>query len=99
MSPTSSVPGIAPVRVACCQIEPQVGHKASNLAKTADFIERAAKGGARIVVLPELCSSGYVFDSRSEALSLADAFDDGASTTLWAGLARDLGLHIVAGFA
>ena len=99
MNPSSSSSGIAPVRVACCQIEPQVGHKASNLAKTADFIERAAKGGARIVVLPELCSSGYVFESRSEARSLADAFDDGASTTLWAGLARDLGLHIVAGFA
>lgn len=90
---------IAPVRVACCQLAPQVGDKASNLAKTADFIERAAREGARIVVLPELCSSGYVFASRAEARALSDAFEDGETTTLWAGLARDLGLHIVAGFA
>ena len=90
---------VAPVRVACCQIEPQVGHKAANLAKTADFIERAASGGANIIVLPELCSSGYVFESRAEARALADAFDDGESTALWAGLARDLKVHLVAGFA
>jgi predicted amidohydrolase len=90
---------IAPVRVACCQLAPEVGRKAANLAKSADFIERAARAGARIVVLPELCSSGYVFDSRAEACALSDAYADGETTTLWAGLARDLGLHIVGGFA
>lgn len=90
---------IAPVRVACCQIEPAVGAKAVNLEKTAAWIERAAREGARIVVLPELASSGYVFESRAEAASLADAYADGESTTLWARLAADLGVHIVAGFA
>ena len=58
-------PALAPVRVACCQLEPQVGQKAANLARTADFIERAAQGGANIIVLPELSSSGYVFESRA----------------------------------
>ncbi len=99
MSTVIQAKAIAPVRVACCQLAPQVGDKAANLAKAADFIERAARDGARIVVLPELCSSGYVFESRAEAHALADAFEDGETTTLWAGLARDLGLHIVAGFA
>lgn len=92
-------PPIAPVRVACCQIEPRVGAKAANLQKTAAFVERAARDGARIVVLPELASSGYVFESRAEAMSLADAYEDGESTTLWARLAAALGVLIVAGFA
>ena len=99
MSNELNPPAVAPVRVACCQLEPQVGHKAANLARTADFIERAAQGGANIIVLPELSSSGYVFESRAEARALADAFDDGESTALWAGLARDLNVHLVAGFA
>lgn len=99
MAASDTPAAIAPVRVACCQIEPHVGDKAFNLAKTAHFIERAAREGARIVVLPELCSSGYVFESRAEARDLSDAFDDGETTTLWAGLARDLDLHIVGGFA
>lgn len=99
MSAVVEACAIAPVRVACCQLEPKVGDKASNLAKTADFIERAAREGARIIVLPELCSSGYVFESRAEARALSDAFDDGETTTLWASLARDLRVHVVAGFA
>jgi N-carbamoylputrescine amidase len=90
---------IAPVRVACCQLAPRVGEKAFNLAKSADFIARAAGQGAQIIVLPELCSSGYMFESRAEALALADVYVDGDTTTLWAGLARDLGVYIVGGFA
>jgi N-carbamoylputrescine amidase len=90
--------GIAPVRVACCQFGPQVGEKAANLARSAEVIERAARAGARIVVLPELCNSGYVFESRAEALSLAESFADGPTTELWCRLAAELGLHIVAGF-
>ena len=90
---------VAPIRVACCQLAPVVGEKRANLAKTADFIERAAAAGASFIVLPELCSSGYVFESRAEAMSLSDAYADGDTTTLWAGLARDFGVHIVGGFA
>ncbi len=99
MDSSAPTAAIAPVRVACCQIAPEVGRKAANLARSADFIERAAREGANIVVLPELCSSGYVFESRAEAAALADAYEDGEATSLWAGLARDLGVHVVAGFA
>ena len=90
---------VGSVRVACCQIAPQVGAKAANLRKTAEFIERAASQGANIIVLPELCSSGYVFDTRAEAMALADEYDDGETTTLWANLAKRLGVYIVGGFA
>jgi N-carbamoylputrescine amidase len=90
--------GPASVRVACCQFGPQVGEKEANLALGARAIERAAAAGARIVVLPELCNSGYVFDSRAEARALSEGFADSPSVDLWCRLARELGLHIVAGF-
>ena len=99
MNAAADHPALAPVRVACCQMAPEVGRKADNLARSADFIERAAAGGANVIVLPELCSSGYVFESRAEAFALADGYDDGDSTTRWAALARRLGVYVVAGFA
>lgn len=99
MVQSGEVGAIAPVRVACCQLAPEVGHKRANLDKTAEFIGQAAREGAQIIVLPELCSSGYVFENRAEAASLADAYIDGETTGLWVGLARDLGVHIVGGFA
>jgi predicted amidohydrolase len=99
MTGTKKYAAIAPVRVACCQMEPKVGHKLANIEKSAEFINRAAKDGAQIIVMPELCSSGYVFESRAEATSLADAYADGETTNLWQGLAKDLGVYIIGGFA
>lgn len=81
---------IALVRVACCQLAPQVGNKQFNLEKTASFIKRVADQGATVVVLPELSNSGYVFESRAEALSLADTYADGETTALWTGLAKEI---------
>lgn len=98
----SSAPTPSPVaglRVACCQMEPQVGEPKRNLERSADFITRAAGLGAKMIVLPELCSSGYVFRTRAEAMALSEPFADGAATSLWAELARDLKVHVVAGFA
>jgi N-carbamoylputrescine amidase len=89
---------VAPVRVACCQFAPVVGDKQGNLERCAALVERAAEGGANIVVLPELASSGYVFETRAEAHSLADRYEGGETTTQWACMARELNIHVVGGF-
>ena len=89
---------VAPVKIACAQIEPIVGQKRANLDKTAHWIEKAAREGASLVVLPELCDSGYVFETRAEAASLSSSYADGESTQLWARLAKAHDLIVVAGF-
>jgi predicted amidohydrolase len=50
-------------------------------------------------VLPELCNSGYVFESREEAFSLAEPVPDGPTTRAWMGAAADYGMIVVAGIA
>ena len=63
----------------------------------AHAISHAAAQGASVVILPELVSSGYVFESRAEATASAEAAD-GATVTLWARLAANHQLVIVGGF-
>jgi predicted amidohydrolase len=62
---------VSPVRVAVVQFEPQVGIE--NLKKNALAVEQrliaAADNGAGLVVLPELATTGYVFDTREEAFA------------------------------
>jgi len=65
------------VNVACCQIAPRVGDLDHNRALCAQAIHDAAQAGARVVVLPELAQSGYVFADKAEALSLSETQNGG----------------------
>jgi N-carbamoylputrescine amidase len=87
------------VKIACIQMEPVVGDKERNVRRTLDRIEEAAGDGARLIVLPELCNSGYVFASREEAFALAEEVPDGPTCRAWLEAARDHGLYLVAGIA
>jgi predicted amidohydrolase len=90
------VPAASGVTVACCQIAPRVGELAANRAACWEAARRAAGEGARIVVLPELASSGYVFHDRAEARTLAEPLD-GPTVTEWVTLADRLGITLVGG--
>jgi predicted amidohydrolase len=73
------------VRVACCQIAPDVEHPDYNEALALAPIAAAVDAGAQIVVVPELVNSGYVFTSVDEARARATAIDG----ELLAGWARE----------
>ncbi len=85
------------VKIACIQMEPIVGEKERNVRRTLDLVENAAAQGARLIVLPELCNSGYVFESREEAFALAEEVPNGPTCRAWTEIARTHGLHLVAG--
>ncbi|WP_421989316.1 nitrilase family protein [Roseococcus sp.] len=87
----------APLTVASIQMEPLIGAVEHNLQRSIALIEEAAAKGAKLVVLPELCNTGYVFESRTEAQALAEAIPDGPSSQAWIAAARRLDVHIVAG--
>jgi predicted amidohydrolase len=82
---------------ASVQMEPRIGETARNIAHGLALIEAAADRGARLIVLPELANSGYVFATREEAFALAEDAGTGAASVAWQALAARRGLHIVAG--
>ena len=84
------------VAVACCQLAPVVGELEGNRARARAAIIDAAQGGARIVVLPELADSGYVFADMAEARACAEPID-GPTVGEWATLAREHEVVIVGG--
>ncbi|MEV4299452.1 nitrilase-related carbon-nitrogen hydrolase [Microbispora rosea] len=84
-------------RVAVAQLPLRVGEPEANRAAAEAAIREAAEAGARLVVLPELVNSGYVFTGAEEARSLAEPAD-GPTVTAWRRLARDRDLVIVGGF-
>ena len=84
--------------VAVCQLSLAVGEPEANLAVAAAAVRAAAGARATLVVLPELCDSGYVFDSAAEARALASPSGQSDALRQWHALAREHQLVIVGGF-
>ncbi|MGH3157840.1 MAG: nitrilase-related carbon-nitrogen hydrolase [Streptosporangiaceae bacterium] len=84
--------------VACCQVAPVLGDPRANRELAAEAVAQAAASGASVIVLPELLSSGYVFESRAEANASAEP-PDGETVQLWQRLSAGHNAIIVAGFA
>lgn len=78
------------------QFSPEFGDRKANIHRTVSIVE-AAK--ADLIVLPELCTTGYNFTSRGELAILAEEVPDGPSCTAWSACARKTGTTIVAGIA
>jgi predicted amidohydrolase len=88
----------APVRVAACQLAIQIAEPEANRAAATAAIDEAVGRGARIVVLPELTASGYVFSGADEARSLSEPAD-GPTARQWAELAAAHDIVVIGGFA
>jgi predicted amidohydrolase len=84
--------------VAACQLSLAVGDPDGNLAAAAAAVGSAAAAGAGLVVLPELCDSGYVFTGAAEARALASPADESPALRLWRDLAARHHTVIVGGF-
>ncbi len=91
---------MTPYRILVVQTHPRFGAVAANLDRALRLAERRlARRRADLVVLPELFATGYAFASRREARDLAEDARRGPTVLRLAGLARDHGLHVVAGLA
>ncbi|WP_081955216.1 nitrilase family protein [Achromobacter sp. RTa] len=98
MQPLDPQPAPA-IGVASIQMAPAIGEVAANVARSIELAEEAAARGARLVVLPELANTGYMFESREEAYALAEPVPEGPSSRAWIELAGRLGIYLVAGIA
>lgn len=88
--------GDAVVRVGFAQTRPAFGDAAGNLARAGAMVRSAP--AFDVLVLPELFSTGYLFDDRAEAIAAARATAEPTLAAL-AAWARERGAWIAAGFA
>ncbi len=87
--------------VAALQTDPRFGEVDANLAALDAQVEAACASGVApdLLVLPELCSTGYSFRDHAEALSLAEVFPDGPLAARMRAWSARTGGMVVAGFA
>ncbi len=84
------------LRVAACQIDPQLGEVEANLKRITQAVADAAAAGAVLAVLPEAAVTGYAFGSLDEALPVARRAAVAAFEVI-AGLAAEHRMTIICG--
>ncbi|MDE0703450.1 MAG: carbon-nitrogen hydrolase family protein [Rhodospirillaceae bacterium] len=84
------------MRIAVLQMRAVAGDVAANLTRIESAAGQAADGGARILVAPELATTGYGAGPR-----IADLAEprDGRQVARLAAISQEHGLAVVAGFA
>src|SRR5438876_638773 len=63
---SASIPLSNRYRVAAIQYEPTLGEKEKNVTDLLRLVEEAAQHEARLIVLPEMATTGYCWESRAE---------------------------------
>lgn len=85
------------IEVACCQLAPVVGRFDENVSRVRTALAAAVSDGAQLVVVPELATSGYVFQSVDEAFASA-VRADGPELAGWCAEAARGSAVVVGGF-
>ena len=86
------------VKIACRQLAPEMADLAANVELTVASIREAVSTGARLVVLPELILTGYMFESPGEARSVAITAEHPVFAA-WAAEVEGVDGVVVGGFA
>ena len=97
MSPPRSPSDPNRVRLAAIQMAPKFADPTANLDAILRLLRAAARQGAALVAFPECALTGYMFESRSEAMAVAEPMD-GPSARAVAGLCEEIGATAVFGF-
>lgn len=83
-------------RVAAIQYEPTLGEKERNVCDLLHLTEEAAEQGARLIVLPELATTGACWVSREEIAAYTEPIP-GATTERFQQVARRYTCYIAVG--
>lgn len=84
------------VKVATIQFEPTQFRKDENVTRLLQLATDAARDGARLIVMPEMATTGYCWKNRDEVAPFVET-TDGPTTHAFAEIARHYHCYLVFG--
>jgi predicted amidohydrolase len=84
------------INIAAAQTNPKLMNPGENLEGIIHTIKKAADNQANLIVFPECSLTGYMFDSRKEAMTYAETIP-GPSTKEIIPLCKECGVYVVYG--
>jgi len=88
----------APFKVAAVEFNPEFFEFEQNIPRIVDIVEEAAKADAKIIVLPETATSGYIYKDRKQFDPYLDTVP-GKTTDALAKVSAKHGVYVTIGIA
>ena len=82
------------MKVAAIQYAPVFMDVSANLKRLAQLVVQAAKQGAQLIVLPELCTTGYSIMGPKDAALVAEVVGKGKTFQVFQALSAKLDVAI-----
>lgn len=82
------------IKIGYIQFNPTFGKVDGNNKKIERFV---SQNKADLLVLPELCNTGYMFKDKNELNQLAEKIPDGKTTKEWIRIAKENNVFLVGG--
>jgi predicted amidohydrolase len=93
-APTSHSDEAGEMKIGYLQMNPELGRVDRNLTRIKRLIDGVQ---ADLLVLPEMCTTGYLFLTRDELAEVAEPVVGGRTTTFFQELAAKTDIHLVFG--
>jgi predicted amidohydrolase len=90
------MPSTTAYKAAAIQFEPAMFEKQRNIARLLDLVRVAATAGARLIVTPEMGTTGYCWYDRAEIKAFVETVP-GPTTDSFQELAAEFGCYVVIG--
>ncbi|MFC0526039.1 nitrilase-related carbon-nitrogen hydrolase [Pontibacillus salicampi] len=90
--------GKATFKAASIQFNPKLNRRNANIKRLKEYVTAAAQDGAKLIVTPEMATTGYHYLDRSAIAPYVDTIP-GLTTAQFEGIAREYQTHIVIGMA
>lgn len=97
-STTAFAAAIKPFKAASVQFNPVLHERDKNIDGLAKAVEEAAKNGAKLIVCPEMSTTGYQYKDRDEIAPYTDTIP-GKATDVIGAVAKKYGAYVVFGMA
>ena len=88
---------MATTKIAGVQMDIAIGYREQNLAAMQTRLKQSLAAGAQLTVFPECTTTGYCFESKDEAMDIAESLD-GPSVKTVVDWCRDLSTCVIFGF-
>lgn len=82
------------MKIAVYQFSPKFGNKKENIKRIENVLQKTQ---SELIVLPELCTTGYQFTSQKEVAALCEPIPEGDSVAAFIRICREKLIYLVAG--